>query len=215
MSSNRLLRTLPILLGFCAGLLAFPVKADVVTYTWTTTNEGIGMNLGSPTASFEVDSSVVASGIISMSDITDIQMSYPGLSFDALTVSSGGLDAAAYVDPTTGAFIDHADGQGLSLFGYDGSIFDYTTDLSITIDDNNSSVGSGVHDQFSATDDGSADSGGTKTAGYWTASFASDTGTPGNGANGDPGNGVPEPGSVALVGLGLAAAAVVCRRNRI
>lgn len=190
------------LLSITATLLAAffvaPAQAaPMVTYTWTTTSQGYGPHVSQPSsATFEVPLSDVLAGVIPQWDITDVQLSYPGLTFNSSTASSGGLDFAAYVDPATGAFIYHDAGQGLAVIAFAGTdINNATTFLSITLD----MVGSGgVADQFNALDAG-APYAGYPTAGYWTASIpALDS--------------VPEPSGMALTGLGLLALAAVRRK---
>src|SRR4051812_46080418 len=78
-------------LSFCAA--ATPASAQLVTYSWTTTSQGFGNNLGQPTtATFQVALSKIQTGHFSAQDITNINLAYPGLTFNAFTASSGGLD---------------------------------------------------------------------------------------------------------------------------
>lgn len=166
-----------VLIGLSAatalGVTAAPANAQSVTYSWTTTSQGFGNHLSQPTtATFDVPLSAVLSGKINYSDITNIHLAYPGLTFDAFTPSSGGLDNAAFVNPVTGAFIYHDADQSLSVAGYQGGLFS-STFLSITIDNRYSPLGqplTSVADQFNALNNG-APYAGFPTAGYWTASF--------------------------------------------
>lgn len=166
-------RSALIALGFALAapvLVAEPAQADpMVTYTWTTTSEGFGFQVHEPTsATFEVPLSDVLNGVIPQSDITDIQLTYPGLTFDSAAASSDGFDFSAFVDPTTGAFIFHDFGQGLGVIAFAGTdINNATTFLSITVDQ---AIGASVQDQFNALNNGNADAG-FPTAGFWTASF--------------------------------------------
>jgi len=176
----------------------YAAQAQQVTYTWTTTSQGFGTHVSAPTtATFQVPLSAVLSGQINYTDISNIQLAYPGLTFDSFTATSNGLDNAAYVDPTTGAFIFHDLNEGLGVVGYQGGLFSNTF-LSITIDSPYSPFGqplSSVADQYNALNNSSPYAG-FPTAGYWTASFPS---TPA----------VPEPATwammlVGFVGVGLA-----------
>ncbi len=168
----------------------------MVTYTWTTTSEGFGTNIGEPTtATFEVPLSDVVNGIINEGDITDIQLAYPGLTFDTFEPSSVGLDAEAFVNPTTGAFIYHDVNQGLAVFASQAN--NPNTFLSITVD-SLASTPSGqilttVADQFNALNNGDPDAG-VPTAGFWTATFPTITTSA-----------APEPSSwmMMLLGVGL------------
>ena len=182
-----------IAFGALAMSLGFSVRtpaqaAPTVTYTWTTTSEGFGPHVSAPTsAMFEVPLSDVLAGVIPQFDISHIEMSYPGLSFDSTVTSSIGLDSAAYVDPTTGDFIFHSDTQGLAVIAFaEIDINAATTFLSITVDN---PVSSTVADQFNALNAGSPFAG-FPTAGFWTATFPSSA----------P---VPEPSTWAMMLLGF------------
>jgi len=181
-----------ILLGALA--LAGPISvsaaiaAPMVTYTWTTTSEGFGLNLGAPSvATFRVPLSDVQAGVIPQFDVTNIQLAYPGLTFTGTTTSSIGFDFAAYVNPVTGAFIYHDDNQGFSVFAYSPDLFTYDTFLSILVDN---PVAGTVQDQYNALNHDNP-AAGYPTAGYWTASF------PVTAA-------VPEPATWAMMMLGFA-----------
>lgn len=185
----------------CSGLAH--AAAPMVTYTWTTTGEGFGSNVGEPSkASFEVPLSDVVAGVINQNDVTDIQLAYPGLTFDTFEVSSGGLDAQAFVNTGTGAFIFHDVDQGLAVIGTQAN--NPNTFLSITVD-GLASTASGqilntVADQFNALNNGSPDAG-FPTSGFWTASFptvASST---------------PEPSAWAMMLVGSGLLGAVLRRN--
>jgi hypothetical protein len=145
--------------------------APMVTYTWTTTSEGFGPHVSAPSsATFEVPLSDVLAGVIPQFDISNIELTYPGLSFDSAVASSIGLDFAAYVNPTSGAFIYNSDNQGLAVIAFAGTdINAATTFLSLTVDNPLSGM---VADQFNALNVGSPFAG-FPTAGYWTASFPS------------------------------------------
>jgi hypothetical protein len=172
--------------------LAVPAEAvPMVTYSWTTTSEGFGPHVSAPSsATFEVPLSDVLNGVIPQSDITGIQLFYPGLTFDSAAASSIGFDFSAFVDPVTGAFIFHDVNQGLAVIAFAGTdINAATTFLSITVDNPNLTL-NGVADQFNALDNGSPFAG-FPTAGFWTASFP--TGTT-----------VPEPSTWTMMLLGFA-----------
>jgi hypothetical protein len=191
-----------------ATIISLQAQADpLVTYTWTTTSEGFGPHVGEPaTASFQVPLSDVLAGKISQFDITNIQLTYPGLTFNSTVTSSGGFDFAAFVDPTTGAFIYHDAFQGLSVEAFAGTdINAATTFLSITVD-NVASTPSGqlltnVKDQFNALNGGQADAG-FPTAGFWTASFPTVTAA------------VPEPSTWAMMILGFCGLGFMTYRRR-
>jgi hypothetical protein len=169
MSFSKSIGAIALLIS--AYVMASPAQAvPMVTYTWTTTSEGFGQHVSEPSsASFEVPLSDVLSGVIAQSDISNIQLSYPGLTFNSALASSGGSDFSAYVDPTTGAFIYHDMGQGLSVFAFAGTdVNSATTFLSITIDQ---AVSPGVvTDQFNALNNGSSFAG-FPNSGNWTAEF--------------------------------------------
>jgi hypothetical protein len=179
---------------------------DVVIYTWTTTSQGFGSHVDQPTsASFEVPLASVQAGKILYSDISNIQLVYPGLTLTSFTQTSIGLDNAAYVDPLTGAPIFHGLDQGLGVVGYQGGLFSDSF-LSITFDAVAYTQGgqplSAVADQFNALNNG-APYAGYPTAGYWTAAIVIPTPT------------VPEPASWAMMvgGFGLIGGALRARRK--
>jgi hypothetical protein len=174
--------------------------APTVKYTWTTTNAGFGNHVASPTATFEVPLTSVLAGVINYSDITNIQMTYSGLTFDAYTQSSIGLDNQAFVNTVTGAFIYHDKDQGLAVIGYEGGLFSGSF-LSITVDNPNKTF-TGVADQFNALKNGGAYAG-FPTAGFWTATFPVVT---------NPG--VPEPATWAMMLMGFGAMGFAIRRRR-
>jgi len=178
---------------FASGAQAVPL----VTYSWTTTSQGFGPHLSQPSsATFQVPLSDVENGVIPFSDITNIQLAYPGLTFDSTATSSIGIDFSAFVDPATGAFVFHDDGQGLAAIAYAGmDINSATTFLSITIDN---PVASHVADAFNALNNG-APFAGYPTAGFWTASF--------------PATPTPEPATLALLVAGLFGVAMGGRRK--
>ena len=152
----------------------FPSHAlavPMVTYSWTTTSEGYGPHVSAPaSATFEVPLSDVISGAITQADVTDIQMTYPGVTFNSAATSGIGFDFSAYVSPNTGDFIYHDANQGLAVIAFAGTDINLaTTFLSITVDNPNPTF-SGVSDQFNALNSGNPYAG-YPTAGYWTASF--------------------------------------------
>jgi hypothetical protein len=143
--------------------------APEVTYTWTTTSEGFGSHVSEPSsASFEAPLSDVLAGVIPQSDIANIELSYPGLTFDSAVTSSDGDDFEAFVNPTTGAFLFHDNQEGLAVIAFAGTdINAATTFLSITVDN---AVSGAVADEFNALNNGTAFAG-FPTAGVWTATF--------------------------------------------
>ena len=174
--------------------------APLVTYTWTTTSEGFGQQVGEPSsATFQVPLSDVLAGVIPQFDVTNIQLTYPGISFDTAETSSIGFDFAAYVDPTTGAFIFKDDSQGFAVIALDSTDLTFSTFLSILVDNPSGGV---VADQFNALNHGTPEAG-FPTAGFWTASFPTVTG--------GGGSGTPEPASWALMILGFGAAGAMMR----
>jgi hypothetical protein len=191
-----------------ATIFSVQAQADpMVTYSWTTTSEGFGLHIGEPTtASFQVPLSDVLAGKISQFDITNIQLTYPGLTFNSVVTSSDGFDFAAFVNPVTGAFIFHDAGQGLGVIAFAGTdINSATTFLSITIDNegfSNSGLPLGnVKDQFNALNNGNPDAG-FPTAGFWTASFPTVTAA------------VPETSTWAMMILGFAGVGAMTYRRR-
>jgi hypothetical protein len=162
----------------------------MVTYSWTTTSQGFGPHVSEPSsAMFEVPLSDVLAGVIPQLDITNIDLTYPGLTFDSAVASSIGSDFAAFVDPATGAFIFQSDNQGLAVIAFAGTdINAATTFLSITVDN---PVAGAVADEFNALNQGSAFAG-FPTAGFWTATFPT-TGPP-----------LPEPSTWATMLIGFA-----------
>jgi hypothetical protein len=172
--------------------------APMVTYTWTTTSEGFGSHVSAPSsATFDVPLSDVLAGVIPQFDISNVELTYPGLSFDSAVASSGGLDAAAYVDPTTGNFIFHSNAQGLAVIAFAGTdINAATTFLSITVDN---PVSGSVADQFNALNNGGPFAG-FPTAGFWTASFP-------------PSTPVPEPSTWAMMATGFLGLGFVAYRS--
>jgi len=164
---------------FLAALIAIAPAAaaqagDMVTYSWTTTSQGFGSHVDQPTwATFQVPLASVLAGKILYSDITNIQLAYPGLSLTSFTPTSIGLDSAAFVDPATGAPVYHGVDQGLGVVGYQGALFGDSF-LSITFDSVAYTPGgqplTSVADQYNALNNG-APYAGYPTAGYWTATF--------------------------------------------
>ena len=172
-------KTILIALTVSGATIASSAQAvPLVTYEWTTTSEGFGPHVSAPSsASFQVPLSDVLNGVIPQFDITNIQLTYPGLTFDSAVASSIGFDFSASVDPTTGAFIFHDVGQGLAVIAFAGTdINSAITFLSITVDNPNQNL-TGVTDQFNALNNGSAFAG-FPTAGFWTAEFPAAVATP-------------------------------------
>jgi hypothetical protein len=140
-------------------------------------------------ATFEAPLSDVLNGVIPQSDITDIQLFYPGLTFDSTATSSIGSDFSAFVNHVTGAFIFHDVNHGLAVIAFAGTDINVaTTFLSITVDNPNPML-NGVADQFNALNNGSPYAG-FPTAGFWTASF--------------PSTAIPEPSTWAMMLIGFA-----------
>jgi hypothetical protein len=140
----------------------------LVTYSWTTTREGFGTHVDAPSsATFQVPLSDVLAGKISFFDVSNIQLFYPGLSFDTAAVSSTGFDFAAFVNPVTGAFVYSDNNQGFAVIASDSSDPNFSTFLSILVDN---PVSGSVKDQFNALNHGQPFSG-FPNAGHWTASF--------------------------------------------
>jgi hypothetical protein len=176
--SNTIGRIL-IALTISGAIFASPAQAlPLVTYSWTTTSEGYGGNVSEPSsASFQAPLSDVLNGVIPQFDISNIQLAYPGLTFNSAVASSIGFDFSAFVDRTTGAFIYHDVGQGLAVIAFAGTdINSAVTFLSILVDNPNPNF-TGVADQFNALNNGNPDAG-YPTAGHWTATFPTITATP-------------------------------------
>jgi hypothetical protein len=198
---SKTIITSALALAIAGCLIASPARADqLVTYNWTTTNVGFGFNNFAPTsASFQVPLIDVQNGVIPQIDVTNIQLVYPGLTLDTAFASSIGLDAAAFVDPITGAFIYHDPDQGLAVISFDSSDPFFSTFLSITVDNRFGPFGNpltSVADQYNALNHGAPDAG-FPTAGFWTASFPS------------IGPAVPEPSSWAMLLIGLGALGLI------
>jgi hypothetical protein len=201
MSFSKTIGTILIALTISGPIFALPAQADpVVTYSWTTTSKGVGSHVSAPSsATFDVPLSDVLNGIIPQFDISNIQLFYPGLTFNSAVTSSGGFDFSAFVNPVTGAFIYHDAGQGLAVIAFAGTdINNATTFLSITVDN---PVSGSVKDQFNALNNGSPFAG-FPTAGFWTANFPTIT-TP-----------VPEPSTWAMMILGFAGVGYMAYRRR-
>ncbi len=184
--------------------IAAPAHAQLVTYSWTTTSQGFGTNVGQPTsASFQVALAAVQTGRINVGDITNIQLAYPGLTFNAFTASSGGLDNATFVNPVTGELIYQSPDQGLAVIGYQGGLFSDSF-LSITVGNRFTPFGApltSVRDQFNALRNGSPFAG-FPTAGFWTAQLPTVTAP------------VPEPATWAMLIAGFGMLGFAMRRRR-
>lgn len=198
------MRRARVFLLVCSVLLLGPILAcqaqadPLVTYSWTTTSQGFGSQLGQPSsATFEVPLSDVLTGVIPFSAITNIQFAYPGLTFNNAATSSIGSDFSAFVDPVTGAFVFHDPGQGLAAIAFAGTDINTTTTfLSITI---GQPVSGHVADSYNALNNGAPFSG-FPTAGFWTASF--------------PVTPAPEPATLGLLVAGLAGLGTALRCKR-
>jgi hypothetical protein len=196
-----------IALTISGSIFAAPAQAvPMVTYNWTTTSVGPGPNSFSPTATFEVPLSDVLNGVIPQLDISNIQATFPGLTFNSALPSSGGNDFSAFVNPVTGAFIYHDINQGLSVFAFAGTnVNDATTFLSITVDnvarDSSGNALTSVADQFNVIDNGQQD-GPFPNAGFWTASFPTIT------------TAVPEPSTWTMMILGFLGVGFVAYRRK-
>jgi hypothetical protein len=156
--------------------VAAPAAANgpqgVVTYVWTTTSQGSGTHVDQPTiASFDVPLAAMLTGTIRTSDISNIQLAYPGLSLTSFGATPMGVELAAYVDPTSGMPLYLSGEQGLRIAGYQGAIGGDSF-LSITFDAPafapDGQPLAGVADRYDAQNDGAPYSG-DPTAGYWTA----------------------------------------------
>ena len=172
-------------LTLAGALLASQAAAGpLVTYSWTTTSQGFGSHVSQPSsATFQAPLTDVQSGVIPFSDITNIQFSI-------------GFDFAAYVNPSTRAFVFHDANQGLAAIAFFGTDINTTTTfLSITVDN---PVSGRVADTFNALNNGVSYAG-YPTAGYWTASI--------------PKTSVPEPSTLALLVAGLIGVTIASRRK--
>lgn len=198
---SKAIGTIFVALTIVGPIFVSPAQAvPMVTYSWTTTSQGFGPHVGQPTsATFEVPLSDVLNGVIPQIDISNIQLSYPGLTFNSTaTGTSGCCDFSAFVNPVTGAFIFKDIGQGLSVEAFAGTdINSATTFLSITVDNQ---VSGSVKDQFNALNNGSADAG-FPTAGFWTASFPTVAA-------------VPEPSTWAMMILGFLGVGFMAYRRK-
>jgi len=187
-------------LSIVGSLLATSAQAlPVVTYSWTTTSQGFGPHLDQPTiATFDVPLASVLAGVINYVDISNIHVTYPGITLNSFQTSSIGFDNAAYVNTATGAFIFNNPNQGLDIFASDASDPNFSTFVSITVDN---AVGSNVKDQYNALNHG-APYAGFPTAGFWTASFPTVT---------DP---APEAATWMMMVAGFGMAGFAMRRRR-
>ncbi len=189
MTCRRLCLTFTTRLLLVVGLSAWvatPARADpMVTYDWVT-DSPIGM--APTTASFQVPLSVVQSGMITQTDITNIQFSFPGIDpLPYTTPSSIGLDNTAFVDPTTGLPIFHDANQGLAVAAYHDQLFGNVF-LSILFDYPGG-------DTYNAINGGPGSLG--RGSGHWTALVPK----------------VPEPGSLVLLTCGVLSVLGYSRRR--
>ena len=192
-----------VLLGaiaFAGPIFVSAAQADtLVTYSWTTTNQGFGPHVGQPSlATFQAPLSDVLAGKIPMFDVTNIQLAYPGITFNNAGVSGTGFDFAAFVNPSTGAFIFNDPQQGFSVFANDTTDPNFSTFLSILVDN---PVSGSVKDQYNALNHGTSYAG-FPTAVFWTASFP--TVSPA----------VTEPSTWAMMILGFAGVGFMAYRRK-
>lgn len=183
-----------------AGLASISAAQAVpmVTYSWTTTSQGFGSHVDQPSlATFDVPLSDVLAGLIPMFDVTNIQVSYPGITLNTFTVSGTGFDFAAYVNPANGQFIFHDNQQGFAIFAYDSSDPTFSTFVSILADN---PVSGSVKDQYNALNHGTPYAG-FPTAGNWTANFPVVAA-------------VPEPSTWAMMMLGFAGVGFMAYRRK-
>ena len=195
MSFPKTIGTFLTVLTIAGPMFTSAAQADpMVTYTWTTTSEGFGPHVDAPSsATFQVPLSDVLTGTIPFFDVSNIQLFYPGLTFDTAVVSSTGFDFAAFVNPVTGAFIYHDPDQGFAVIASDSSDPNFSTFLSITVDNRFDPFGNpltSVKDQFNALNHGQPYAG-FPTAGFWTASFPTTNPS------------VPEPSTWAMMIVGF------------
>jgi hypothetical protein len=99
-------------------------------------DQGYDAHVSQPTlATSDVSLAVVQGGEFLYGDISNVQMSYLGLTFDNSIVSSIGNDFGVFVNPVSDALIFHDIDQGLALIAFAGADINATTTfLSITID---------------------------------------------------------------------------------
>ena len=199
MSFSKTIGKIMIALTISGPMIASPALAvPMVTYSWTTTSQGFGPHVDQPSlATFQAPLSDVLAGKIPMFDVSNIQVSYPGLTFNTFSVSGTGFDFAAYVNPVTGAFIFNNPQQGFAVFASDSSDPNFSTFLSILVDN---PVSGTVKDQFNALNHGQPWAG-FPTAGFWTASFPTVAA-------------VPEPSTWAMMLLGFAGVGFMAYRRK-